>query len=419
MIGGLVAMTLDPSVLRQLGAGRRTVIVTGTNGKGSTSRFASGLLGASGLSVGTFTSPNIERINERLAYDGESISDVEFAQVLSLLSDLEPMMSHRPGRWDLLVAAALVWFAERGVEVAVVEVGMLGRYDSTNVVTADVAVITNIGKDHTDGAPGWRHRIAEEKSGIIKPGSHVILGEPMADLRATIDAEPRRELWVADTDFEVVSNLAAVGGRVVDLRTPHGRYEQIHVPFHGRHQGDNLATAVAAVEAFFDRDIETDLIAEALDSVELPARFEVVSRDPTVVLDGAHNPDGARAAKETLDTEFARLGSWILVVGMLVGKDPVEMLEAIGAADFDAVIVTQPDWSRAQPAAELAAAAATLGISTEVVPDATEALARAKAVATGDDLILVSGSLYVVGEVRPAARSVEAAVSEDDDLLDL
>ncbi len=385
----------------------RVIHVTGTNGKGSTSRYTSAMLAATGLSVGTYTSPNIERINERLAYDGRYISDEDFARVITLLADVEPLLTIRPGRFDLLTAAALVWFAELGVDVAVVEVGMLGRFDSTNIVHADVAVITNIGKDHTDGADGWWLHVASEKAGIIEPDSHVVLGDPMTDVRDVVDLEPRRDIWVAGTDFVVESNLPAVGGRVIDLRTPHGFYEQLHIPFHGVHQGDNAATAIAAVEAFFDRSLEPEVITEALESVELPARFEVVSREPTVILDGAHNPPGAIAARRTLDSEFARLGSWVLVIGLLQGKDPVEMLEAIGADDFDAVIVTQPDWSRALPVAELAAAAGELGIQVEVVPNAVDALRRAKAVTADEDLVLVAGSLYVVGEVRAAARSLD------------
>jgi dihydrofolate synthase/folylpolyglutamate synthase len=384
----------------------RVIHVTGTNGKGSTTRFASAILSATGLSVGTFTSPNIERINERLTYNDLPISDADFARIITLLADVEPLLERRPTRWDLLTAAAFVWFADLGVDVAVVEVGLLGRYDSTNVVEPDVALITNIGKDHTDGTDGWRFRVASEKAGIIKPDCHVVLGDPMEDVREIIDLEPRRDLWVAGTDFEVEANLSAVGGRVIDLRTPGGRYEQLHVPFHGRHQGTNLASALAVVEAFFDGPVDQELVEEALLGVELPARFEVVSHDPVVVLDGAHNPDGARAAKETLDSEFARLGSWVLVIGILSGKDPAEMLIAFGANDFDAVIVTQPDWSRAIPAEEIAAAASQLGIGVEVVPNAIDALTRAQAVTAADDLILVSGSIYVVGEVRAAARSI-------------
>ncbi len=388
----------------------RVVHITGTNGKGSTTRFASAMMTTAGLSVGAFTSPNIERINERLAYNGESISDEEFGRVIGLLADLEPLMSTKPGRWDLLTAAALVWFADQGVDVAVIEVGMLGRFDSTNIVEADVAVITNIGKDHTDGAEGWQVEVCSEKAGIIKADSHVVLGSPSlgsGELRDVIDREPRRDIWVAGQDFVLTQNLPAVGGRVIDVETPHSSYEQLHVPFHGEHQGENLTTAIATVEALFGRGLDQDVVEEAVAQVELPARFEVISRDPTVVLDGAHNPDGARQAKATLDEEFARLGSWVLVFGMLVGKDPGEMLQSIDAADFDAVIVTQPNWSRAVPAVDVAEAAKALGIAVEVVADANEALSRAKAVTSGDDLVLVSGSLYVVGEVRPAARATK------------
>ncbi len=378
----------------------RVVHVTGTNGKGSTVRFVDALLRATGLSVGRYTSPNLERINERIAAGNELIPDDDLAAALTLIRDVLPLMTARPSRFELLTAAAFVWFAEVGVEVAVVEVGLLGRYDATNVVEADVAVITNIGKDHTDGAEGWRQEVASEKAGIIKPDSRVVLGSAMGDLRPIFEAEPSAGLWEAGTDFEVEANALAVGGRSIDLRTPGQHYDQLFVPAHGRHQGDNAATAVVAVEAFFDRPTPEDLLNQALAEVRLPGRFEVVEREPTVVLDGAHNPDGAAAAYQTLTEEFARLGSWVLVVGMLRGKDPIEMLTALGAADFDAVICTEPNWTRAVPAEEVAAAARQLGLSPEVVRRSDEALTRARAVTAADDLILVAGSIYVVGEIR-------------------
>lgn len=384
----------------------RTIHITGTNGKGSVARFASALLKATSLSVGTFTSPDLERINERISWDGQPIPDEDFASVMTLIAGVEPQMEHRLGRFDLLAAAAYIWFAELGVDVAVIEVGMLGRFDSTNVIEADVAVITNIGKDHTDGAEGWRSAVAGEKAGIISPTSRVVLGEPFVDLRPLIDAERPLEVWEAETDFAVTDNQLAVGGRAVSLRTPGASYEEIFLPVHGDHQASNLATAVAAVEAFFDRPLDQNVIETGLDGIELPGRFEIMRREPTIVLDGAHNREGARAAKETLDGAFARLGSWVLVFGMLTGKDPAELLEAIEAADFDAVIITQPSWSRALPAVEVANAAAALGISVEVVPDAVEAFHRARTVTANDDLILVAGSLYLIGELRPVARSV-------------
>lgn len=383
--------------------------ITGTNGKGSTARIISALVAATGLSVGTYTSPHIEAINERIRWNGEPIGDDDFGRVIGLLASVEPLLDVVPSRFELLTAAALVWFAEIGVDVAVVEVGLLGRFDATNVVDGDVAVVTNIGKDHTAGAPGWRLDVASEKAGIVKPGSHLVLGTDLGDeLNAVFTAEGPAATWIAGTDYVVDSNQLAVGGRAIDLTTPGASYNQLFIPFHGAHQGHNAALAIAAVEAFFGRPLDQELIDEALASVDLPARFEVVGREPTVVLDGAHNPQGAQAAAATLQEAFARLGSWVLVVGMVGGKDPVEMLEAFGAPDFDAVICCEPDWSRAVPAERIAAAAATLGITAEVVKRPVEALGRALAVTAEEDLILVTGSIYVVGEIRPAARAVFA-----------
>ena len=395
-------------------AAYRTIHVTGTNGKGSTANYIAKILRATELSVGLYTSPNLVRINERIVWDDRWIPDDDLARILTLLRDVSPMMEGRASRFELLTAAAFVYFAEVGVEVAVVEVGLLGRFDATNVIDADVAVVTNIGKDHTDGVGDWRRKVAAEKAGIIKPDSRVVLGSPFGDLRAVIDAEPNAGIWECGTDFEVTDNQLGVGGRIVSVSTPLGAYDDLFLPLFGEHQGDNLATALAAVDAFFDRPLERELVEAALAEVELPGRFELVRSDPTVILDGAHNPDGLATVKRTLDSAFARIGSWVLVVGFLDGKNPAEMLEAVDAADFDAVLVCEPTWSRAIPAETVAAAAAELGIDTEVVADPVEAYRRARAVASDEDLILVTGSMYIVGSIRPVARSVAEDVDLDD-----
>lgn len=381
----------------------RSIHLTGTNGKGSTARIMAAALGDLGLSVGLYTSPNLSRLNERIVWDGTDITDDDFARVIGLLADIEPLLNHNPSRFELLTAAAFVYFAEQAVDVAVVEVGLLGRFDATNVVDSDVAVITNIGKDHTTGGPGWQEAVAKEKAGIIKPDSHVILGSTMGDLRPIFDREqPTATIWEAGIDFEIESNELAVGGRVIDLRTPGTTYDELYIPFHGAHQGANTATAVAALEAFFDRPVEREVLEHTLAAVELPARFEVVAHNPTLILDGAHNPHGAAAVSATLNREFARIGSRVLIVGILQGKGVVEMLEAFDAADFDLVICTQPDSTRAVPADVIAAEAAALGLPTEVIGSPVEALRRATAVSSEQDLILVTGSLYVVAEVREA-----------------
>ncbi|MEL7157186.1 MAG: Mur ligase family protein [Actinomycetota bacterium] len=385
----------------------KVIHLTGTNGKGSTARYIAALLQATDLSVGLYTSPNIERINERLAWGGASISDADFARVIGLLASVEPLLDVVPSRFELLTAAAFIWFAELGVDVAVVEVGLLGRFDATNVVDSEVAVITNVGKDHTDGLDDWRLTVATEKAGIIKPSSHLVVGPDLEEFLPVFEAEGPTGVWVAGRDYELEANQLAVGGRVLDVRTPGASYDEVFLPFHGHHQGENLALAIAAVEAFFDRPLDQDLVEFALTTVELPVRFEVVAREPTLILDGAHNPPGAEATAATLSETFARMGSWVLVIGLLQGKDPVEMLTAFRAQDFDAVICCEPDWSRALPASEIAAAATSIGCSVEVVIKPVEALHRALAVAADEDLILVSGTHSILGDIRPLTRTLD------------
>ncbi len=378
----------------------RTVHLTGTNGKGSTARATAALLQELGLSVALYTSPDMGRVNERIVWDGIEIPDEDFARIVELLAEVETKLGITPSRFELLTALAFVWFAEQGAEVAVVEVGLLGRFDATNVVDSDVAVFTNIGKDHTTGGPEWQHQVAAEKAGIIKPESHVVLGSPMGDLRQHFENEPSASIWEAETDFVIASNEIALGGRLIDLQTVHGTYNELFIPFHGRHQGQNFATAVAAVEALVDRELDRELLDAAFARVSLPARFEIVARNPTVVIDGAHNPDGADTVTRTLFESMGRTGSWVLVVGILKGKHPKEMLKAFRIEDFDAVICTQADSNRAVPAEELAAAAAEMGVTPETIASSQDAITRAVSVCADDDLIFVSGSLYVAAEVR-------------------
>ena len=410
--GQTEALSLEPmrKLMAALGEPQRafrSIHITGTNGKGSCGRFIDAILRELGLSVGRYSSPHLERLNERLAWDGRTIGDEELAAVLTLVAEIVPTLDCSPSYFEILTAAAFAWFADMGCEVAVIEVGLLGRFDATNVIEADVAVITNIGKDHTDGVGDWRLRVAHEKAGIIKPLSHVILGAPMEHLGPIFDSEPHRALWESPADFSVEEDQLAVGGHQVIVRTPNGVTEPIFLPLFGAYQPLNLATSVAAGEAFLGRSIEHEVYEAALSQLDMPGRFEIARREPTVILEGAHNPDGARAARYTLETEFARLGSWVLVVGLLNGKDPAEMLQAFGAADFDAVIVCEPTWSRAVPARDVAEVARSLDLSVEVVPDPNQALRRALAVTSDEDLILVAGSLYLVGEVRANARSVD------------
>jgi dihydrofolate synthase/folylpolyglutamate synthase len=378
--------------------------ITGTNGKGSVARMVTELLVAAGLTVGTYTSPHLERINERIAANGQPIADDELGRAIGAVAAVEELAAITPSYFEILTAAAFGWFAEVAVDVAVIEVGMLGRWDATNVADAAVAVLTNVGQDHTDGRGDWRRAIALEKVGIVKASSTFVCGELGADLRELLESVESERTWWRGADFDCDQHLLAVGGRSVSLRTPHGTIDDVWLPVHGEHQTDNAAIALAAVAAFFDRPLDDELVREAFANVTVPGRFEVVSREPTVVLDAAHNLHGARAAAETLRDEFILLGTLVVVAGFLEGRDPAEMLTALGAADAGFLIACTPDSPRAMPGPVVAAAAEGLGVVAEAVPTVADAVARALALAGPDDLVLVTGSLYVVGPARTYVR---------------
>jgi dihydrofolate synthase / folylpolyglutamate synthase len=379
------------------------VHVTGTNGKGSTVRMIASLLAAHGLSVGAYTSPDLERVNERISRNGEAIDDDALAQVIEAVAGLEEASGLRPSRFELLTLAAFRWFADTAVDVAVVEVGMAGTWDATNVADGTVAVVTNVGLDHTEFLGPTRRHIAVEKAGIVKPGATLVLGETDPDLVPLFEGAGARRTWRRGRDLGCSRNVVAVGGRSLTLHTPGAVYEDVFLPLHGAHQGDNAALAAAAAEAFFDRPVDDEVLREGLGDVVVPGRFEVVGRQPLVILDGAHNPAGAQAAAATLD-DFSVAGERILVVGMNAGRDPVEMLDALGAGRARLVVACAVDVPRAMPAEEVAAAARALGTDAEVVRPVADAVARAVAVAAPDDLVLVTGSLFVVVAARSATR---------------
>jgi len=374
--------------------------VTGTNGKGSAVEMIAALLRAHGLSVGTYTSPHQERLHERIRRDGEPIDDADLAEVLSGIAAVEPLLDAAPSWFEVVTAAALRWFAEAPVDVAVVEVGLLGRYDATNVVDADVAVVTSIGGDHTDFAPGWELVVAGEKAGIITPDSVAVLGPMPEELAAVFGAEGPASLLRVGHDIRVDADLVALGGHVVDIVTPRGAYRELYVPLHGAHQVDHAATALGAVEAFFDRAVPGDVAEEAFATLDLPGRCEVVAHSPLVVLDGAHNPDALSALVETLESEFSPAGSRLVVLGLLAGRDARSALEAVAPLRPDLVVCTTPDGTRGLPAAELASAAASIGLPYEVAAAPEAAVARALAVAAEEDLVLVTGSFRLLAPAR-------------------
>jgi dihydrofolate synthase/folylpolyglutamate synthase len=422
------------------------VHITGTNGKGSTARMTTALFFAKGLSVGTYTSPHLERINERIAWNGQPISDAALATTLATLAELEPLLpkvaeelpqlrpaagadfeSVRPTWFELVTAAGYRYFSDVACEAAVVEVGLGGRFDATNTADGAVAVITNVELDHVELLGSRRVDIANEKAGIIKLGAHVILGETEPELVEVVEEESARvgadAIWLRDRDFGCRANMLAAGGRMVDLYTPNASYEDLYIPAHGPHQGDNAACAVAAAEAFFGEPLHEDVVVEAFGSLTIPGRMEVMGRRPLVVIDGAHNAAGARAAGDTLAEDFEAVPRVIVVLGCLRGRRPADLLEGLagvsglgslgdfgglGTERIGAVVACPAPSPRSLPPNEVAAAARALGIVAEESASVGEAIDRALALAAEDEMVLVTGSLYVVGEARTHLRQLAA-----------
>jgi dihydrofolate synthase/folylpolyglutamate synthase len=377
--------------------------VTGTNGKGSTVQMITRLLMAQGLSVGTYTSPHLERVNERIARNAEPIADDDLAEQIAAIADLEAITGVRPSYFEAVTAAAFRWFADVAVDVAVVEVGLLGRWDATNVVDAQVAAVTNIALDHTEFAGPALADIAREKAGIIKPDSAAVIGETRPELVELFREAAPASLLVRGEDFDVVDNSLAVRGRVLDLRTPTTIYSDVYVPLHGAHQGENAIVALTAVETFFAGPLSSEVVEEGFADVVMPGRFEVIGVQPLVIVDGAHNPPGADTCAQVFFDDFHPEGRRLLVVGTL--RDPGEMLAALRADEFDVVVTCTAPSPRGRPTGDVARAARDLGCTEVLAFDTVEqACHHAVRSADADDAILVTGSLYVAGAARPVIQ---------------
>lgn len=378
--------------------------VTGTNGKGSTSAMITALLVESGLSVGGYTSPNLHRVHERIAHDGQPITDEALLEVLNRLHDLEPLLDEPLTRFELLTVAALLYFADVAVDVAVVEVGLGGTWDSTNVLNAPVAVLTSVGLDHTQVLGSTEVEIARDKSGIIAPGATAVLGEVDDEVAAVVaercDEVGAAALWRFGDDLRVTDDRLAVGGRLVSLSVPGGDYDEVLIPLIGRHQGRNAAVALAAVSAFLGWAPAFDVVEAGLGSVSVPGRLEVLGSHPLIVVDGAHNPSGAEALAAALEESFRVEGRQVAVLGMLEGRSAVDVLRPLAEAGIDHVVCVAADTPRAMEPSVVAAAAESLGMTAEVAPSISAGVDIALAQTTSDGMVLATGSLYVVGDAR-------------------
>ncbi|WP_406722820.1 bifunctional folylpolyglutamate synthase/dihydrofolate synthase [Streptomyces althioticus] len=418
---------LEPSVDRiaalmdVLGEPQRSypsIHITGTNGKTSTARMIEALLGAFDLRTGRYTSPHVQSVTERISLDGAPVSAERFVEtyqdVKPYVEMVDAAQEYRLSFFEVLTGMAYAAFADAPVDVAVVEVGMGGTWDATNVIDAGVAVVTPIDLDHTDRLGGSPGEIAGEKAGVIKPQATVVMAQQPVDAAQVLlkkavelDATVARE----GLEFGVLDRQVAVGGQLMTLRGMGGEYTEVFLPLHGAHQAHNAAVALAAVEAFFGvgaqrpEPLDIDTVRRAFASVASPGRMEVVRRSPTVVLDAAHNPAGARAAAAAIGEAF-QFSNLVGVVGASGDKNVRELLEAFEPV-FAEVVVTQNSSHRAMDADALAAIAVEVFGEERVqveprLPDALEAaitLAEEEGEFAGGG-VLVTGSVITVGEAR-------------------
>jgi dihydrofolate synthase/folylpolyglutamate synthase len=382
-----------------------SIHVAGTNGKTTTTRLAARILCAHGLAAGLYTSPHLASVTERIALCDEPISEREFAEAYAhlrpYLEEVDRTSDERVTYFETLTALAFLWFADKPVDAAALEVGMGGRWDATNVVEAPVAVLCPVGLDHPE-LGSTVAEVAGEKAAIVKAGATAIVREQSAEALRVIEAraeEVGAELKLEDRDYGVERRDLAVGGQRLDIKGLDAEYLELVLPLHGEHQARNAAAAVAACETLLGRALDQGSLSDALAGAESPGRLEVVSRHPLVVLDGAHNPDAAEALASTLGEAFVweRL---ILVLGILDSKDAERIVEAL-ASRASVAHTCRNSNPRSLPAERLAEICDGHGIPATPHGSVSAALDAAKAGASEDDLILVTGSLYTVADARP------------------
>jgi len=424
---GYTRMVFDLSrietLLDLLGSPQRAypaVHLTGTNGKTSTARMVDALLRAHGLRTGRYTSPHLESVRERITISDQAVSEERFVEIYAEVAPVAEYLDSSSGEtltyFDMTTAMAFAAFADAPVDAAVVEVGLGGADDSTNVLQAGVCVITPIGLDHTEWLGDTVADIALAKAGIVHKGTTVICAaQPEQAMRPIVArcAEVGATLAREGAGFGVLARSLAVGGQVLTLQGLSGVYDEVYLPLYGAYQAQNAALALAAVEAFLgagsEKALQPETVREGFASVTAPGRLERVRSSPMILLDAAHNPLGMAATVRALTEEFA-FTRLVAVVGVLADKDAAAMLELLEPL-VDAVVVTRNTSPRAMPAAQLAALAAEIFDPERVLvepamPDAIDvAVTLAEAGAEGDVVpggvgVLITGSVVTVADAR-------------------
>lgn len=403
-ISGLLEYLGDPQVSVPV------IHVAGTNGKSTTVNMVAALLSSLDLRVGSFISPHLHHVEERYGINGQVIDRDRFVQAVADVAPFCDMYEDASGEtvsyFELTAAIAFQIFASEGLDVAVVEVGLGGRWDATNVIDAAVSVVTGISLDHQAILGSTIAEIAAEKVAILKDGGTLVTGllPAAADGAATAQVAQTSARWYRfGDDFDVEGLEQTPTGWLVDVRGLHDVYTDLQLNLHGRHQTAHLATAVASVEAFLDRPLPGDLIVPAVESVRSPGRSEVVLHEPLVLIDGAHNDEGLNGLVTTMSQEFPAISAWTLVIGVRGDRDPEHMIRVLGD-QIVRVVVCAPDDPQALGVDVVADAAmrvvgADNVVVAQVVADAIKVAVQGADAGEG---VVIAGSLYVAGEARSA-----------------
>jgi dihydrofolate synthase / folylpolyglutamate synthase len=390
-----------------------TIHIGGTNGKTTTSRMVDSLLFSMGLRTGRFTSPHLETYRERIAINGEPIDpkDLIFSynDIAAYFDFIDSKFDNPVSFFEAVTALAFAAFAEYPIDIGIIEVGMGGEWDATNVVKADVSVITPIGLDHMEYLGNSLVEIASTKAGIIKEGGFAVLSQQEPEVAVELlrkAAEVGADVAREGLEYSVISRAVAVGGQLVTIQGLKGVYDEIFIPLHGKHQASNAAAALVAVEVFFgENDLDIDAVREGFAQVKSPGRCEVIHRDPTIILDAAHNPHGSIALVETIESEFT-FDEIIGVVGVMGDKDARGIL--LNFEKFmDSIIVTKNSSHRAMEVSDLELLAIEIFGADRVYssPDLESAIEKAVKDSVrpmSDETlgIVITGSVVTVGEAR-------------------
>lgn len=406
--GGVFGLDRTKELMRLVGnpyEGLKFIHIGGTNGKGSTASMSASILRAAGYTVGLYTSPYIFRFHERMQVNGQCISDEELIEICAEIKEKADTMDSQPSEFELVTCIAFVYFKRHHCDIISLEVGLGGEYDATNTIESpEVAVLTNIGLDHTEILGDTLEKIAETKSKIVKPGCDCVTYREPESVEAVFEARCAEvgARWTRADFDSLVPVSASLEGQVFHW----GKYRDLHLPLLGQHQLKNAATVLTIIEVLRQRGwkISDEALREGLATVSWPGRFELVARDPLFIVDGGHNPQCIEALVNNV-RDYLGGKKLVILSGVLRDKDFHQMYKDMVPFATEIVTVTPNNPGRAMPAAELKTYLEQFGKPVTACDRIADGVALAKEKAGHDGVVLAYGSLYMVGDIEDAARA--------------